>query len=136
MLEAVLGQYAGRPKEGEAVYFPLADAELEHSFIQTNWESLQLPYAGTMHSTIRRALSKNDSLPYSVFIPRTGNGTRIGFYGNDPFLPRTGFGEAVSSGKALRNAVVATCPANHAMMWSIRTIHCGGYFGPKEASTF
>ena len=66
----------------------------------------------------------------------SGDGIRIGIYGDDPLDTTEKFDEAIKNNTIKREAVVVTCPPKHAILWPARTIHCGGYRGPKGSSAF
>ena len=71
-----------------------------------------------------------------MVMPMSGDGIRVGFYGNDPLGSVAEFQAAIDGGDISRDAVVATCPHRHVMLWPAKMIHCGGYLGPKGSSAF
>ena len=135
-MEMVLENEAGKPKPGEKDYVDLSETELDVSFIETVREKPMKIHTDLNHSAARKHHADGKELPYTIDLPMSGDGIRIGIYGDDPLDTTEKFDEAIKNNTIKREAVVVTCPPKHAILWPARTIHCGGYRGPKGSSAF
>ena len=135
-IEMVLEDVAGKPKPEEKGYIDLSKTELDVSLLETVRENPMKIHTDLSHGAAKKHHTDRKELPYTIDLPMSGDGLRIGIYGDDPLGTTEMFDEAVENGTIKREAVVVTCPPKHAILWKARTIHVGGYRGPKGSSAF
>ena len=106
----VLENAAGKPKPGEKDYVDLSQTELDVSFIKIVREKPMKIHTDNNHSAARKHHNDGKELPYTIDLPMSGDGIRIGIYGDDPLDSTEKFDEAIKNDTIKREAVVVTCP--------------------------